>query len=203
MVSLKQIDIAILCGGLGKRLRSVIGESQKVMAQVNDEPFLNILLKSIAQQRGRRVVLLTGYKAASVARYYRKDNLGLKIECSMEKRPLGTGGALKNAQSLIHSDPFILMNGDSFCPVDYGQLLKFHNQKKALATVVIKKLKESWDFGVISVNSKSEIINFQEKVKQSSAYTSAGVYCFNRDIFSLMPAQNQFSMEHDFFPRLI
>ncbi|OGX24660.1 MAG: hypothetical protein A3D10_09140 [Omnitrophica WOR_2 bacterium RIFCSPHIGHO2_02_FULL_48_11] len=202
-ISLNKIDIAILCGGLGKRLRPVIGESQKVMAEVNDEPFLNILLKNIVRQGGRRVILLTGYKAELVEEYYRKNDFGLKIELSREKEPLGTGGALKNAQSLIKSDPFMMMNGDSFCPMDYAKLLEFYNKKQARAVIAIKKLKESQDFGVISINAQNEITSFQEKVQKQEAYTNAGVYGFSQEIFSLMPAQPKFSIEQNFFPKLV
>src|SRR5436190_1505274 len=129
MYDLNKIDVAILCGGLGKRLRPTIGESPKVMAQVNGQPFLDLVLDYLYGQGSRRVILLTGYKAEVIEQYYRQNSRQLTIEFSREMKPLGTGGALKQAQGLIKSDPFILMNGDSFCKLDYRAFLDFHFQK--------------------------------------------------------------------------
>ncbi len=200
MNKLKNIDIAILCGGLGKRLRPAIGESQKVMANVNDEPFLNILFRSIAIQGGKRVILLTGYKAETVEEYYKKNSFGLAIDFSREASPLGTGGALKNARSLIKTDPFMMMNGDSFCAVDFLKLLKFHRSQKALATIVVREIEDAKDYGSITLNAQKEIVGFEEKAKGGKAYINAGVYCFNNGIFGLMPKDNAFFLERDFFP---
>ena len=202
MNELKDIDSAILCGGLGKRLRSAIGESQKVMAQVNDEPFLNILLKSIAAQGGKHVVLLTGYKSDSVEKYYREKTFGLKIDFSKETEPLGTGGALKNAHPLITSDPFIMMNGDSFCELDLTKLVEFQKTQNALGVLAVREVEDAQDYGTVALDSKKKIIGFKEKVKNGKAYINAGVYCFSQKIFDVLPGNKNFSIERDVFPKL-
>ncbi len=205
MATLHNIDFVVLCGGLGKRLRSVIGSSQKVMAKFNGEPFLNVNLKHIFKHGGRRVILCTGYKSESIEKYYRKNNFGLDIIFSHEKTPLGTGGAVKNIKKLVFSDPFFVLNGDSFCPIDYHQVMKLHNTEKAMATLVVRRVKKSDDYGVIKLNKDKEIISFQEKFAQihPPVYVNAGVYCFEQNIFDWMPEQKRFSIEYDFFPTLV
>ncbi len=201
---LQNIDAVILCGGLGKRLRSVIGDRQKVFAQLNGEPFLDIILRFLKKQGIKRVILLTGFGAEEIEGYYQNKSFGLEISFSKEKTPLGTGGAIKKAKRLIHSNTFFLLNGDSICLADLKELLQFHQQKKSLATVVVSSVEDSKDYGGIVMDKDSRITAFVEKgsgVRLKNV--NAGIYCFDKSIFSSMPKKNKFSMEYDFFPKLI
>ena len=207
MNDLNKIDVAILCGGFGKRLRSEIGESQKVMAKIGQEPFLDILLQALARRGFKRFILMTGYKAESIEEYYRANDLGVHIEFSREIAALGTGGALKNAKALIHSDPFVCLNGDSLCSLDYKEFLNFYSAKKTDAALVLSKVADPLGFGRITINLAQKILSFQEKQKSSSftgpSYVSAGIYCFSKKVFDWMPAAQKFMLETDFFPSVI
>ena len=201
---LKDKDVLILCGGLGKRLRSKVQDAQKVMAKVSERPFLDILLDYLAQQGFKRIILCTGYKADTVEQYYHHKKTNLLIEFSKENEPLGTGGAIKNAAPLVHSDRFFILNGDCFCALDYARLLSFHKEKKAIASLVLCRVQERKDFGSVMLGESDAIIDFLEKISESSTpYISAGIYCFNKNIFNLMPEKNQFSIEKEFFPLLV
>jgi len=203
---LNQIDVAILCGGLGKRLRAEIGESQKVMATIGREPFLDVLLKALARAGFKRFILMTGYQADAVEEYYRKKKMNVAIEFSRENEPLGTGGALKNAKALIQSDPFVCMNGDSLCSLDYQEFLNFYSSKKMSAALVLSKVRDNKDFGTIILDQARRIISFQEKQKilvVKKFYVNVGVYCFSKKIFDWMPSTKKFMLETDFFPQLV
>ncbi len=196
-------DFLILCGGLGTRLRSVTGETPKVMAEVQGEPFLDFLLKYLIRQGARRVILCAGYRAESIAAHYKAKFSQIEIIFSVENEPLGTGGALKNAAALVKNDHVFGLNGDCFTPVNYAKLLAFHQARKARATLVGVRVEGNKDFGTLVMNDKDEITAFKEKfVTDEVQYISAGVYCFNTPIFDLMP-QGRFSIEYDFFPKLI
>lgn len=199
---LSQIDVAILCGGMGTRLRSSVGNSQKAMAKVGERPFLNIILDHLSKQGFSRVVLCTGYQAGQVEDYYRKENFGLTLEFSREEEPLGTGGAIKKARAALHTSPFVVLNGDSFCPVDYAALVKFHQRENALGTVVVSRQKDRKDFGAILLDARKRIQAFQEKVAGNAGLVNAGIYCLGQGMFSLMPKGIHFSLEKDFFPTL-
>src|SRR3989338_10010306 len=109
----KAIDAVILCGGLGTRLRSVIGESPKPMAEFGHEPFLNIILKDLRDQGFQMAILCAGYKGDRIAEYYRQHDMGLETIVSIEPRPLGTGGAIQYAKAWIGSEPVLVLNGGS------------------------------------------------------------------------------------------
>mgnify|MGYP000406838121 CR=1 FL=1 len=198
-------DCVILCGGLGKRLRSALdGDVPKVMAAVDDRPFLDFILEYLQSQNVERVVLCTGYKADFVEDYYRDHTFDLIIDFSREEKPLGTGGALKNAREIIFSDSLLVFNGDSLVFFDLLAFLDFHRKNEALASMLISKVQDGGDCGNLEINQDNEIISFQEKIqKAAESWVNAGVYCFNKEIFTHMPAEENFSLEHDFFPQLI
>ena len=204
MPDLKDMDVVVLAGGLGKRLKAKTGETPKVMAAVNGIPFLDLLLKNLSAQGFKRVILCTGYKAQEIESHYRASKLNLHIEFSREEKPLGTGGAFKLARNKVQSPVFLGLNGDCFCSVSFRDFVLFHQQKKALASLVLNKVEEKSDFGSVVLDPKGQIVSFQEKANlASSPFVSVGIYCFQKEIFDLMPAQEVFSIEHDFFPRLI
>jgi D-glycero-alpha-D-manno-heptose 1-phosphate guanylyltransferase len=195
-------DFLILCGGLGTRLRAVT-DAPKVMAEVQGEPFLDFLLKYLIKQGAKRVILCAGYKAEEIVAYYQAKFSQIDIGFSVEKELLGTGGALKNGLPLVKSKYVFGLNGDCFTPVDYAKLLAFHQQKKAAATLVGVRIEGNKDFGTLVMNDQDEIEAFKEKFKtQDVQYISAGIYCFDKTVFDLMPL-GKFSIEYDFFPKMI
>ena len=204
MTFINQTDVVILCGGLGTRLRSISGQTPKVMMEMGKRPFLDIILEHIQKQDLRRVVLLTGYQAYSVEEYYRKNDFDLEIAFSREEEPLGTGGALKNARQKIKSDPFFLLNGDSFCPVSFNDLLKFHRANQAFGTLTVAQAGETKDYGSIKMDKNKRITTFLEKGRlRDKVYVNAGIYCLSQAVFSAMPDDKKFSLEVDCFQRWV
>lgn len=201
MLRPKDIDVLILCGGRGSRLRSVVSDRPKPMAEINQQPFLDALMGYLFLNGFRRFVLSTGYMAASIRRYYQKKE-GRDIRFCEESAPLGTGGALKKAGRFIKSGYFLALNGDSFCKVDFKKFLAFHNKKKGLASIVVAKNKQNRDCGSVKLDGLNRIISFREKEGGKNRRISAGIYLFDRKIFSLMPKRGRFSLEYELFPKL-
>lgn len=202
----KYIDVFILCGGSGKRLRRLHPDVPKPMVKMGQRPFLDIIITHMASFGFRRFILGLGYKGDFIRRYYsRKPVEGLKIIFSQEDKPLGTAGAVKKAKALIGSSCFFVLNGDSFCQFKPQDFLSFHKRKKALATILLKRLTgDIKDYGKVKIDRSSRIISFQEKNGNAKkCLISSGVYLFDKKIFSLMPRQGSFSLEHDLFPNAI
>jgi len=197
----------ILCGGLGTRLREEIGENQKVMADVNGQPFLGLLLNVLKEQGLKRFVLCTGYQASQVENYVKEGLEGCEIEFSYEDSPLGTGGAVKQAAALVQSDSFFVLNGDSLCRMDYKDLLAVHLSRSALATVGLTEMQQTGDYGSVIIDDQDRVMSFCEKQASNPAqaqkkYVNAGVYCFQKEIFQRMPEDQSFSLERDVFPAI-
>ena len=117
------MQVVILAGGLGKRLRPVTEQIPKVMVTVNGKPFLQHVLELLKSQEITDIVLCIGYLGEQVKACFGKgESLGLVIKYSEEKgKLLGTGGALKQTQDLLE-DYFLVLNGDTYLPIDYNEL---------------------------------------------------------------------------------
>lgn len=204
MGPMKNIDVVILCGGLGKRLRTVVKDRPKPMAKINQRPFLDILIEYVSGSGFKRFVLCTGYMGEKIREHYERGFHSLDIVFSREDKPLGTGGALRNAKSLLQSEHFLVMNGDSFCRVNFPAFIDFHLSKNALASIVLSRPKDDDNSGKIVLNKDGKIIDFEEKGSQKQdSYCSAGVYLMKQDIFMSMRDAQAFSLEYDVFPSLV
>ena len=204
MLAVDSIDVVILCGGLGKRLRSVMVDCPKAMVKIDGHPFLDILIGYLAQCGFQRFILCSGYKREFIKKYYQRKKNRLQIKFSEEEEPLGTGGAIKKAQPLIHSNPFLVVNGDSFCQFDALKFLEFHKEKGAVISMAVTESKKSDDYGNVILDGSNQIISFSENLNaEDSQFINAGVYLFQHEVFSLMPWINTFSLEQDFFPKIV
>lgn len=205
MQDLAKIDVYILCGGLGKRLRSVSKQCPKPMIKIGDKPFLDILLDYMTRKGFKRFILGIGYRADFFKRYYTNyKNKNISITFCTEKFPLGTGGAVKKAEKTIKSNLFMVLNGDSFCEFNPIDFLKFHRAKNAVLSMLLRKIDNASDYGCVKINKQEKITSFDEKnSRNTNCFINAGIYIFNKSILALMPGEKTFSLERDFFPSII
>ncbi len=199
--ALSDIDVVILAGGLGTRLRSVVSDRPKVMADMGGKPFLDLLVEYLRGAGFGRIILSVGHLKDQVKDHY----AGKGILFAEEEEPLGTGGGVKNTERLVLSDPFFVMNGDSWLPagIDLRALHDFHRENDALVTLALARPRNEKDYGAVFMDKNSRISRFNEKLKEKGDhFLNAGVYVMNREIFSRMPS-GSFSLEVDFFPKLV
>jgi D-glycero-alpha-D-manno-heptose 1-phosphate guanylyltransferase len=201
----KNIDVLVLCGGQGTRIRSVVPDKPKILVNVGGKPFVDILLDNLASQGFRRVILAVGYMKEQIKKYFQANPpKNMLVEFSTEDRPLGTGGAVKKAKSFIKSEHFLVMNGDCFCPVDFRKFYESHLDKKTLLSMVLAKAADdSSDYGRVVLADTGGIMSFNEKIYNKENLISAGIYFMRKDVFDFMPPKDSFSLEYDFFPKIL
>lgn len=200
----KDVDVVILCGGKGTRLRPIVSGRPKPMAEFGGRPFLSILMERVASFGFKRFVMCAGYLGKMIEEYYGKNPEPQEIVFCLEKSELGTGGAIKNAKKFIRSDPFLVMNGDSFAPVNLGKFLDFHLKKKALLSMALVKDRGNRNSGKVSLNQEHRITRFEEKkIDEGEGYDSTGIYLMDRQVFPFMKKTGKFSLEYDLFPSLV
>jgi D-glycero-alpha-D-manno-heptose 1-phosphate guanylyltransferase len=204
-VKTSAIDVVILCGGKGERLKGVVDDRPKPMAEVNGRPFLDMLLDYIAGFGLRRFILCISHKGDFIKKHYQKRVVPFSILFSEEERPLGTAGAIKHAESLIESSPFLVMNGDSFCRLDLNAFIDFHIKKKASFSMALSNVTDADDYGRVVLDKSCKIIGYNEKTGSGSEdnFVNIGMYLFDRSIFSEMPKDKKCSIEYEIFPRIV
>lgn len=200
---IRNIDLLVLCGGKGERLKGLSGDRPKPMVDINGRPFLDILLDHLVRSGISRIIFCTGYRGDVVKDYYTDNGRSLNISFSQEPFPLGTAGAVKNAQSLVKSGHFLVVNGDSFCPIDLNDFMAFYLRKKAEYAVCLTSATSGTDYGSVSLDSSKRIKSFNEKLEVSrGGLINAGIYILDRKIFGLIASGKKASLEYDVFPSL-
>jgi D-glycero-alpha-D-manno-heptose 1-phosphate guanylyltransferase len=200
--NLADVDVVILAGGLGTRLRSVVSDRPKALADIGGRPFLDILIEQLSAVQAPRIVLSVGYLKEQIKAQYAKQG----VFFAEEETPLGTGGGLKNAYQLLEHDRVLVMNGDSWFshPIDLAAFQEFHMSKNALVSMLLSRPRSEKDYGAVLLADDSKIRGFNEKNQkiESEHFMNAGVYMMDKRAFNLMP-EGAFSLENDFFPKLV
>lgn len=197
-----KIDVVILCGGLGTRLRSVVGNHPKGMALVGGKPFLDVLVAWAAGFGFQRFLFCIGYKGEEIRAHF-AGRKGMQALFSEEKELLGTAGALKLCRPLLESETFVALNGDSLCRVELPGMLEFHQKMGAQATIAAVDPKAQRDGGYIEVDARSRVVSFLEKKYEAGRCMNAGIYALNQAVLDAVPAGRPFSLERELFPALL
>src|SRR4030065_1734955 len=154
----------ILAGGKGERLRKVISDIPKPMAPVAGKPFLEYLILLLKKYNIRDVVISIGYKGDAIKSYFGNgEKWEMNISYSMEDEPLGTGGALKKAVNIFDDKKFIVMNGDSYLDINLTDLLNFHAEINAGATLSLADCDDTSRYGRVEINKEGRVQRFTGK----------------------------------------
>lgn len=199
------MDAIVLVGGKGTRLRSVIADRPKPMAEVAGRPFLEWLLLILREQGVRRVILATGYMGDVVRAHFGDGHRWqMEVVYAHEEAPLGTAGALRNALPLVTTQQVLALNGDSLLPLDVARHLASHQQRRALCTLWLVHMDDCQRYGTVQVADDGLLLAFREKAAtQGPGLINAGVYLCERALLDTLPAGQPASLEIDVFPALI
>jgi D-glycero-alpha-D-manno-heptose 1-phosphate guanylyltransferase len=208
------LQAVVLCGGAGRRLRSVVPDRPKCLAPIGERPFLEYLLLRLRLGGVTSACLAVGYKRDQIIEHFGcGSRWGISLSYSVEQEPLGTAGALKNAAPFVERGPFLVLNGDSLLEVPYRDLLQFHEQRQGLATLALCQVSDVRRYGRLRIDAEGCVVGYLEKAASTESEDAGpreglaingGVYVFRREIFAEIPdAPPPVSLETDIFPRLI
>lgn len=201
-MSLGSLSTVVLCGGLGTRLRPAVSDRQKTMARVGEKPFLEIVLDWAASHGVRRFVLCTGYKGEQIEDYFRSSRKDLDIAYSTETSPLGTGGAIRNCLPLLGGQSALILNGDSFCPLDLTAFHDFHTKSAGAASLAVVEPGPRRDGGFLELGDGGRVLSFEEREYRPGRVLNAGVYLLSPEALDSIPA-GACSLEKDVLPNLL
>lgn len=201
---LNGVSAAILAGGLGTRLRSVVADRPKVLAPVAGRPYLAHLLDQLADAGIRETTLLVGFAADQVQNAFGDTFAGMRLSYSVESKPLGTGGAVRLALPQLREKTILLLNGDSYCDVDIPALLAFHRSHGGIATLTLTEVADGLRFGRVHLRDNQLVTRFEEKGGSCErGWINAGVYALNREELERIPQNRAVSLEREVFPKWV
>jgi D-glycero-alpha-D-manno-heptose 1-phosphate guanylyltransferase len=186
------IDVVVLAGGMGSRLGELSINTPKPMQKILDTPFLEYLLNYLVSFNFKRIILSVGYRSETIMDYFGDTYKDTKIEYSTEDEPMGTGGAIKKAMSLISSKEFFVLNGDSYLEHDFNGMFKVYRKYKKYVLSAVK-LKDCSRYGALEVSNR-KIVKFTEKNISTSGFINAGCYLLDKSILKSFD-NDRFSFE--------
>ena len=189
-----------MTGGLGTRLGPLTRNIPKGLIDVGGRPFLEHLILYLRKYSIDDILFCTGYLGDQIRSYFGDgSSFGIRINYSQEAHPLGTGGALRPALPKIQ-DVFFLINGDTFLPIDYNQMLDSFRNSPALMMVAVFRAEKGDSRANLRVERGGEITGLGG---EELSYIDAGVRLVRKEIASLFPLEEVFSLEDDLYPQLI
>jgi D-glycero-alpha-D-manno-heptose 1-phosphate guanylyltransferase len=194
----------ILAGGLGTRLRSVVSDVPKPMANVLGRPFLEYLMDYWIAQGVSRFIVSVGYKRELIIEHFTNSYRGTEITYVLETHPLGTGGGMLLATQKLKR-PFLLLNGDSFFKVELHKLIEFHENKDSEWTLSLFRANERDRYGGVEIDQNGQIHSFRPAKSVIHDLANGGVYYINPNVMrnSNFILGSKYSLEVDILPKLI
>mgnify|MGYP001120134398 CR=1 FL=1 len=202
------MKVIILGGGQATRLHPLTCNTVKIMIPVLNRPLLEHLIGYLKKHSISGIILALGNRQLHQVRSYFGDGskFDVKIDYSVEDFPMGTAGAVKNAEALLDDEPFTVFNGDIFTDINLGAMIELHHHRRALVSIALTTVEDPTAYGVLETDAEGKVKRFVEKPKWddvNSNMINAGVYILESEILSYI-TPGVFSMfERDVFPPLL
>ena len=182
----------ILAGGRGERLRPITDKIPKPLILINNIPLIERTIKYLKKYGINEIIISSGYKSNKIESFLKKKkNFGCQIIFSIEKTPLGTGGAIKKALKHVGEESFLVLNGDVVTNINLRKILKKPN------TIAANELKTK--FGTMHIKN-NKILKFNEKKDVVDVWMNSGIYHLSKNIDKMIPKKG--SLEGIVFPKM-
>ena len=194
------MEAIILAGGLGKRLKKVIPDIPKPMAPVGGKPFLYYVFNWLRHYPVEKIILSVGYKAETIMDHFGSSVFDIPVEYMIEEKSLGTGGAVKYTSGKAKGNEILILNGDTWFPVDLNKLYGFHNKSGSLCSVALKRMYDFDRYGTVELDG-NKILKFNEKKPCDEGLINGGIYLINKNFIESWQMPEVFSLEKDILER--
>lgn len=195
------MEAIVLAGGFGTRLRRIVPDLPKPMADIAGRPFLEILLVALARKGFARVVLSLGYMSGKIISHFGGHYAGMELLYEVEQQPLGTGGAARASLVRCQSDHVFVFNGDTYIDLEFDELKNLWKSNHH-PIIVVREVIDTARFGMVQVDD-GRVIAFREKGVAGTGLINAGCYVLPQDALHDFPLGQNFSLEKDYLAKAV
>ncbi len=183
-------DLVILAGGKGTRIKNHLKGKCKPLVNINGKPFLDYLIEKVSKFKINNIIILAGFKGNQIYERYNDRVINFKkIICIIEKKPLGTGGALLLAKNLLTNN-FLVLNGDTIFDINLNNIIKVKLEKHSIFLALTNSKKKKYG-KLDNLNLNRKLVIFDQKFK----YKNAGVYFLQKSILKNFRSNTFCSLE--------
>ncbi len=196
----------ILAAGVGSRLDPLTRSLPKPMVPVINRPVIEHIVRLLKRHGFDEIVVNLHYLGEQIdAHFKNRKDLGVNLYFKYEERLWGDAGSVKRSEEFF-DDTFIVIGGDDITDLDLGRLVRFHKDKKAIASIALSLVDDASEYGIALMNERGRITRFMEKPKGEVIFSNAantGVYVFEPEIFDLIPKGTTYGFGQNLMPLLI
>jgi mannose-1-phosphate guanylyltransferase/phosphomannomutase len=197
----------IMAGGFGTRLRPLTLSLPKPMVPVANRPIMQRISELLKHHGITDQLGLLYFQPDSIRNHFGDGSkFGIKMDYVGAEGDLGTAGSVKLGQPLIGKEPFMVISADVLTDFDLSAAIKFHKEKKALATLVLTRVDNPLQFGVVITDKESRITRFLEKPSWGEVFSdtiNTGIYILEPEVLDLIPTERDFDFSKDLFPLIL
>ena len=197
----------IMAGGFGTRLRPITCNIPKPMAPVANVPMMEHIINLLKQYDFKRICSILYFQPEVITNYFGDGKkFGIEMEYQMAAADYGTAGSVKNTEAKLKDEPFIIISGDVLTDFDLAEAIKFHKEKKAMATMVLTRVANPLEYGVVITGEDGKIIRFLEKPSWGEVFSdtiNTGIYILEPEIFKYIPEKTEFDFSKNLFPLML
>lgn len=191
-------EIIILAGGLGTRIKPLLGNTPKCMAPIGEQPFLHYLIRFFQRQGIQKFIFSLGHGHAEIETYLGNYSEPLDYVICKEETPLGTGGAVLNALRFTSHPSVWIANGDSFLAASLDPMAAFFDMCGAECVVALTEVPDTARYGSVQLATDYRVTGFAEKGNAGKGWINAGIYLLNKRLFTAHDWPERFSFEQDY-----
>ena len=200
------VQAVIMAGGEGSRLRPLTSNLPKPMLPIANRPLMQHIIE-LLRKHGVTDVIATVQFLSSIIRNYFGDgsDLGVSLSYATEDAPLGTAGSVANARDML-SGRFLVISGDALTDIDLDEVIEFHEAKGAAATLVLKRMQDPLEFGIVMTSEEGRVERFLEKPTWGQVFTdtiNTGIYVLEPDVLDFIPFDQPYDFSSELFPQML
>lgn len=197
----------VMAGGEGSRLRPITANRPKPLVPIGNQPIMEHILTLLKRHGINEIVATLHYLGDEIKSYFGDGSeFGVDLQYSVESVPLGTAGSVKKAEALLKDGTFLIISGDSLTDCDITKAIEFHKKKKSLATLVLYRVPNPLEFGVVITGEDGRIQRFLEKPSWSEVFSdtvNTGLYILEPEVLEYMDPDRSYDWSGDIFPRML
>ena len=196
----------IMAGGEGTRLRPLTSNAPKPMMPIANRPMMEHIVKLLKEHGFDDIVVTLAFLPQTIRTYFGDGSeFGVRMVYATEESPLGTAGSVRNAKDEL-DEPFLVISGDVLTDFDLSEIVRFHEERKSMATIALKAMENPLEFGIVITRDDGSIDRFLEKPTWGQVFSdtiNTGIYVFQPEIFDYIPEGESYDFSGDVFPRLL
>ncbi len=197
----------VMAGGEGTRLRPLTSLRPKPMVPIVNQPVMEHIIGLVKHHGITDVVATLAFMPKVIEDYFGDgEEWALNISYALEETPLGTAGSVKNAESLIGDETFVVISGDALTDIDLTEVIRFHKEKGGLVTIVLKSMPDPLEFGVVITAEDGRIERFLEKPTWGQVFSdtiNTGIYVIEPEVLEHIPSGQPYDFSSQLFPDLM